>query len=49
MRCKSFKIYKLSFWLIIANSRHFIMLDQPDAFANALGGVLTADRGGRDR
>ena len=34
---------------VIANSRHFIMLDQPDAFANALGGVLTADRGGRDR
>ncbi len=33
----------------IANSRHFIMLDQPGAFANALGAVLTADRGGRDR
>ena len=34
---------------VIANSRHFIMLDQPDAFANALGGVLTTDRGGSDR
>ena len=77
MRCKSFKIHKLSFWIIIAiaivaanlsaseaegvvgsrfvvdvrviaNSRHFIMLDQPDAFAIALNGVLTGDRGGRD-
>ena len=34
---------------VIAKSRHFIMLDHPDAFANALDGVLTADRGGRDR
>ncbi len=34
---------------IIANSRHFIMLDQPDAFADALGRVLTGDREGRDR
>ena len=33
---------------VIANSRHFIMLDQPDAFAIALNGVLTGDRGGRD-
>ncbi len=34
---------------VVANSRHFIMLDQPDAFADALGGVLSADREGRDR
>ncbi len=34
---------------IVANSRHFIMLDQPDAFADALGRVLTGDREGRDR
>ena len=34
---------------IVANSRHFIMLDQPDAFADALGRVLTGDRDGRDR
>ena len=33
---------------VIANSRHFIMLDQPDAFAIALNGVLTGNRGGRD-
>ncbi len=33
---------------VIANSRHFIMLDQPDAFASALNGVLTGDREGRD-
>lgn len=34
---------------IIANSRHFIMLDQPDAFADALGRVLRDDREGRHR
>ena len=34
---------------IIANSRHFIMLDRPDAFAHALGEVLTGDRRGRHR
>ena len=34
---------------VVANSRHFIMLDQPDAFADALGRVLTGDRKGRDR
>ena len=34
---------------VIANTRHFIMLDQPGAFANALDAVLTADRGGRNR
>ncbi len=34
---------------VVANSRHFIMLDQPDAFADALGRVLTGDRDGRDR
>ncbi len=34
---------------IIADSRHFIMLDQPDAFADVLGGVLNGDREGRDR
>ncbi len=33
---------------VIANSRHFIMLDQPDAFAEELDEVLTGDRGGRD-
>ncbi len=96
MRCKSFKIHKLSFWLIIAiaivaanlsaseaegavGSRFVVerrsvvdsapfyaalfnptmtpetaaqygtRLGMRDAFANALGGVLTADRGGRDR
>ncbi len=31
---------------IIANSRHFIMLDRPDAFADALGRVLDGDREG---
>lgn len=30
---------------IIANSRHFIMLDQPDAFAALLGRVLTKSHG----
>ena len=34
---------------IIANSRHFIMLDRPEAFADALGRVLSGDREGRHR
>ncbi len=34
---------------VVANSRHFIMLDQPDAFADELGRVLIGDRKGRDR
>ena len=34
---------------IIANSRHVIMLDQPDAFADAHGRVLSDDREGRHR
>ena len=33
---------------IIVDSRHFIMLDRPDAFADALGGMLTGDRERRD-